>query len=184
MTNARSLYSDGVTFDIFSTTIDKSKNAHLNLYYNQTGSGTNDFYNGNNMRTAKIGLLDDVLKNDSNLWTYDIAELNTLSGTINDKIKKIRSTVKNTSYSTLIHSRANLETWFSRTWLNSTKPANTYTDKFRLNGAEDNASRATAQEFNTSLNGAGFNDQTSVDLVSHWQDKNGANPPQLWSFSH
>ena len=177
MTNPKSLYTDGVTFDIFSLQSQNNGAAKLNLYFNHTGSGRNGLYNNNRFLTSKIGLLDDVLSKDPNLWTENIANLSTLSGTNTENLKKISSTISNNSYATLIHSRANLETWFARTWLNNTKPANLYIEGYRLNAAENESNRATAQQFGNTLSGAEFNSQTSVDLVSHWQNKNGANPP-------
>ena len=172
MTNPKSLYTDGVTFDILSLQSQNNGTAKLNLYFNQTGAGRNDLYNNNGLRTSKIGLLEDVLTRDANLWTDNIANLATISGTDTDKIKKISSKITNDSFATLIHSRANLQTWFARTWLNNTNPANLYTNNYQLNLSENSNSRAVATRFNQALTGAEFSRQDSVDLVSHWQAPN------------
>ena len=188
MTNPKSLYEDGVTFDIFSTTIDKNDRAHLNLYFNNTGAGRNDTYNSNGMVTSKIGLLDDVLAGNNGYWTEDIAKpyAEVISGVNkNDYIRSINSKLNRQSYSTLIHSRANLETWFARTWQNNTNAANMYAEGFRLNGDETNSKRAEAKTFGSKLTNQGnlLISKESVDLVSHWEDKSSntsaadKNPP-------
>ena len=176
MTNYKSLYRDGITFDIFSTIADKDKRTHLNLYFNNTGSGRNDIYNDNRMPTSKIGLLDDVLADDPNFWTQTVTDLysTTISGVNpNQYIKKINSKLNRQSYSTLIHSRANLSTWFARTWQNNTSAANMYAEGFRLNGEESVSKRAEAKTFGNKLSNQGtlLSSKESVDLVSHWEDK-------------
>ena len=67
MTNVEGLYHSGVTFDLLSTYVDGANKTHLNLYYNQTGSGRNDSHSNSPLLTSKIGLLEDVLQNDNNI---------------------------------------------------------------------------------------------------------------------
>ena len=177
------LYNDGFTFDPRSLETVGSGQKSLQLYFNQTGTGKNDLYTNNNFRTSKIGLLNDILKqatpndnNGTNLWVDNIANVSKITN------KNLLITgITLDSYSTLIHSRANLEKWYPRTFWNNTKPGNSLPANSFLNENNGSSSeRATASVFGTKLNTAEFNSQRAVDLVSAWKDRtanNSKNPP-------
>ena len=176
------LYNDGFTFDPRSLENVNGGKKSLQLYFNQTGTGKNDVYTSNNFRTSKIGLLDDVLQrassNDNsgaNLWVDNIANVSKIT---NKNLFVTGITLD--SYSTLIHSRANLEKWYPRTFWNNTNPGNNLAANYALNESANSDTRATANTFNNQLNSAEFNNKVSVDLVSAWKDKNNnasKNPP-------
>ena len=176
------LYNDGFTFDPRSLENFGSGQKSLQLYFNQTGSGRNDIYASNGFNTSKIGLLNDVLRqaspnenNGPDLWVENIANV----GKITNR-SLLMTGIDLDSYSTLIHSRADLEKWYPRTFWNSTNPGNTLTGNFILNENNSSNTRAVATTFNNQLSAQEFNSKTAVDLVSAWKDKtsnSGKNPP-------
>ena len=169
MTNINDLYTKGLTFDLRSLT-----GQSLNLYFNQTGSGRNDSYSGNGFRTSKIGLLTDLLVKDSgaSIWYGNVTKPTTKD------LNLMGTGIDSKSYSTLIHSRANLDKWYPRTWKNSETPSNLFSANTQINFADANENtRAVARKFNSTLNdGSFFNTSRSVDLVSDWLDKDNAGP--------
>ena len=175
------LYNDGFTFDPRSLENINGGKKSLQLYFNQTGTGKNDLYTSNNFRTSKIGLLDDVLgkansNDNNNLWVDNIANVSKVTN------KNLLITgITLDSYSTLIHSRANLEKWYPKTFWNNTNPGNNLSGNTNLNESNvNNEVRAIANSFGNRLNGNEFDSQKGVDLVSAWKDKsnNGSkNPP-------
>ena len=176
------LYNDGFTFDPRSLETLSNGKKSLQLYFNQTGTGRNDNYANNGFSTSKIGLLDDVLQQASstdnsgtNLWVDNIANVSKIT---NKSLFVTGITLD--SYSTLIHSRANLGKWYPRTFWNNTNPGNILTANYALNENVNSDARAIANTFNNQLNGAEFSNKVSVDLVSAWKDKNtnaSKNPP-------
>ena len=178
------LYNDGFTFDPRSLETIGNDQKSLQLYFNQTGTGRNDTYANNGFKTSKIGLLNDILKqaagtdnSGNNLWVENIANVSK----IGNKKNLLITGINLDSYSTLIHSRANLEKWYPRTWWNNTKPGNNLAGETFLNENNANSSeRAVANIFSSKLNGDEFSTQRAVDLVSAWKDRaanNSKNPP-------
>ena len=177
------LYNDGFTFDPRSLETVSGGKKSLQLYFNQTGTGKNDRYTNNGFNTSKIGLLNDILKeansadnNGSDLWVDNIANVSRIS----TKKNLLITGIDLNSYSTLIHSRANLTKWYSRTFWNSTNPGNTLTTNTVLNENISSSERAVASNFNQQLSGNAFQSKKAVDLVSAWNDKpnnSSKNPP-------
>ena len=178
------LYNDGFTFDPRSQETVSGGKKSLQLYFNQTGTGRNEnkYTPNNGFRTSKIGLLNDVLNkasssdnNGTNLWVDNIANVSK----INNKNLLITG-IDLDSYSTLIHSRANLTTWYSRTFWNNTNPGNSLAGNDLLNESTSSDSRAIATNFDRRLSSAEFDSKKAVDLVSAWKDKadnQSKNPP-------
>ena len=63
LNNINDLYRDGFTFDVVSTFEPNSYRLSLNLYFNQTGTGTNSSYENldEDFKTSKIGLIRNIL---------------------------------------------------------------------------------------------------------------------------
>ena len=181
MTNVPGLYTDGFTFDPRSL-VDRSGIKSLNLYFNQNGTGKNDSYADNNMLSSKIGLLNDVLVRSSSginqntvVWVDNIATPYKKTEPDNTTFNLLTTGITKDSYSTLIHSRANLPKWYIHSWTNSNKPANMFSSNQRLNDPDTSADRAIAKSFSQPLNDPDVNSNKGVDLVSAWKDKNGNN---------
>ena len=180
------LYRDGFAFDIASFYEPVKYNRFsLNLYFNQTGNGVNELYENKNddFRTSKIGLLRNVLYDSGSHqsgesgdkgWGRDITTKfpGQWSGSDGNANKKLfATTINNNSFSSLIHSRANLEKWYPRTWANANFPSNmlkqneifSYTNPWKF---------AVATTFNTELRDQDwvFSNKESLDLVSAWRD--------------
>ena len=167
MTSISELYNKGLTFDLRSLT-----GQSLNLYFNQTGSGRNDKYSANGFRTSKIGLLTDVLSRDNqgNIWFGNV------TSPTNQPLDKMGTEINESSYSTLIYSRADLEKWYPRTWQNIEFPGNVLTP-IKINGDASEDKRAVAKSFGSILEeGDLFNSNRSVDLLSDWYDKGNKTP--------
>ena len=178
LSNINDLYRDGFTFDIRSL-VDADWRTSLNLYFNQTGSGVNDNYNINQgFQSSKIGLLKDVLyqtrSNDPShpdriAWVNNVTSL--YEGAWNDQAKKfLATTINKDSFSSIIHSRADLKKWYPRTWANANFPSNMLKAEeiFSINSQ---STFAVADKFDTKLSGAAFNGKESIDLVTAWKDK-------------
>ena len=181
MTNVAALYTDGFTFDPRSL-VDRSGIKSLNLYFNQNGTGKNDSYADNKMLSSKIGLFNDVLVRSSSginqntvVWVDNIATPYKKTEPDNTTFNLLTTGITKDSYSTLIHSRANLPKWYIHSWTNSNKPANMFSSNQRLNDPDTSADRAIAKSFGQPLNDPDVNSNKGVDLVSAWKDKNGNN---------
>ena len=183
LSNVNDLYWYGFTFDIKSLII-KNSTPSLNLYFNQTGNGVNDSYSNNGLRSSKIGLLNDVIKQgsstDNTVWVSNVAEKNpkTLSAG-----KNIFATgINKKSYANIIHSRADLKKWYIRSWTNLNRPGNMFpaTENNKpkvINEAESSNERAIADRFDSQLSDSTkANTNNSVDLVSAWLDKGDQKP--------
>ena len=173
------IYTNGFAFDLQSLVRPPAANdgGSLNLYFNQTGSAKNTNYSANNQNgflTSKIGLIDDVLKNQGNNrgWTNSITNL---SAELDSR--GLVSTINDNSFSTLIHSRANLLSWFPRTWQNIEKAGNDYAANEQINGSATNDNRAVVSYFDKPLSGTLFNSKEAVDLYSNWTAEGGIKPP-------
>ena len=179
LSNINDLYTEGFTFDIRSM-IDSDWRTSLNLYFNQTGNGKNDSYNPNQgFESSKIGLLKDVLyqtrSNDPN-HPDGVAWVNSVTGlyawAYDDTARKfLTTTINKDSFSSIIHSRADLKKWYPRTWANANFPSNMLRAEeiFSINNP---SSFAVATRFDTKLSGPEFNGKESIDLVTAWKDKN------------
>ena len=172
MTSVEKLYDDGFTFDLrsFVTTTNGGARPGLNLYFNQNGnlSGTTE---SNGIKSRKIGMITDIFRdlNLSNLW-IDSGKLGTQIAGNASLYNAAGVKIDQNSFSTLNHSRANLEKWYPRTWLNSTSPSNSMAANFVLNSGANEHQRAIAKKFNSKLTDAEFSNNKSVDLVSVWKD--------------
>ena len=152
----------GFTFDLKSL----DPNGSINLYFNHSGSSRNDWYDSPNveglgMRSAKIGLLDDVLGSSAS-WMNNITD-NISSGTN----KLIQVGVN--SFATLIHSRADMTKWYARTQFNFDRPGNLWKANEQINKAANIETRVKATVFNNKITDSKVTQQDGVDLVSHWQ---------------
>ena len=168
MTSINDLYTYGPTFDLRSLT-----GQSLNLYFNQTGTGRNDRYSNSVFLSSKIGLLTDVLSRDrnGNIWFTNV------TNPTSKPLDQMGSNINDTSYSTLIYSRANLEKWYPKTWLNNETPGNLFSYNQQLNANSSDNSRAVARKFDSTLSESNlFNSNRSVDLLSDWYDKNNKAP--------
>ena len=178
MTTINDLYQNGLTFDLRSF-INSGNQKSINLYFNQMGTGRNDTYNRNDFRTSKIGLLNDVVQRTSNagiqskLWVGNIANPSRLANNENP-LQLVTTGIDQTSFSSLIYSRANLEKWFARTWFNNNNSTNLLNANQVISAADSNT-RIEAVNFGSALNTGNTNQ--SIDLVSAWLDKNNATPP-------
>ena len=174
------IYANGFSFDLQSLVRPPADNdgGSLNLYFNQTGSARNTNYSGNarnGFLTSKIGLVDDVLKRQGNNrgWTNSITNISTELNT-----QGLISTITDNSFSSLIYSRANLQSWFPRTWQNIEKAGNAYRANEQLNGSPTTDNRAVANRFGQpGLTGNLFNSKEAVDLYSDWTAERGIKPP-------
>ena len=181
--NVNDLYANGFAFDIRSL-VDINGQKSLNLYFNQSGRGVNDSYGGaNGFKSSKIGILDDVLKvapaSDNNseiVWVKNIA--NKYGNANTNRAKELLATgITKKSYASIIHSRADLTKWYTRTWNNINNPLNMYPRMTQLNGSANTNTRAIATKFGSKLEGAEFNSNQSIDLVSSWKDIDNTLPP-------
>ena len=178
LSNINDLYTEGFTFDIRSM-IDANWRTSLNLYFNQTGKGVNERYNNiEGFQSSKIGLLKDVLyqtrSNDPN-HSDSVAWVNNVTGlyawAYDDTAKKFLSTTINKdSFSSIIHSRADLKKWYPRTWANANFPSNMLRAQ-EIFSIDNPSSYAVATKFNSQLSGTEFNGKESIDLVTAWKDK-------------
>ena len=184
--NINDFYSEGFTFDIRSM-IDADWRTSLNLYFNQTSkTGVNDTYNTNDgFQSSKIGLLRDVLfeagsnegqGDGAKGWGTSVAPK--YPGVWNNFAKKLFvTTVNKDSFSSIIHSRADLKKWYPRTWANANFPSNMLKSReiFHID-QYDIKDVAVASQFNIQLKGSAFNESSkSIDLVTAWKDKNENN---------
>ena len=181
--NINDLYYDGFTFDIASFYQSESNKYKLNLYFNQTGNGSNISYENNDesLKTSKIGLIRDVIYDSgshqngqlgSKGWGQNIVTKYPFEW--NDVAKKLfATTINNDSFSSLIHSRADLEKWYPRTWANLNWPSNML-KKNEIFSYQAPWKFAVATEFNKQLKGQDwvFTNKESIDLVSAWKDNN------------
>ena len=189
MTDVNSLYSDGFTFDPRSLVTRSNNIKSLNLYFNQNGTGQNDAYADNGFVSSKVGLLKDILSESNNavnsgnvVWINNVASPYLKTEPDNVTFRLLTAGIDRDSYSTIIHSRANLSQWYTRSWTNSNRPGNMFARDQRLNETDASADRAIAKIFDNRLNDPDVNSNKAVDLVSAWKDKNGntkyaKNPP-------
>ena len=176
LNNVNDLYANGFAFDIRSL-VDINGQKSLNLYFNQSGRGVNDSYTQNGFKSSKIGMLDDVLKvapaSDNNseiVWVKNIA--NKYANANTNRAKELLATgITKKSYSSIIHSRADLTKWYQRTWNNINNPSNMYPRMTQLNASGNNSNRAIASRFGVKLTDSQFGNNESIDLVSAWKDK-------------
>ena len=105
--DVNTIYHEGFAFDLNSLNSVGNKD-HLNLYFNQSGSGRNDNHQivpGKKapIRSSKIGLLDDVLSFKDNGWQTN------LTTPITTNLNAYQAIVTNDSFANLITSHVNLE---------------------------------------------------------------------------
>ena len=156
------IVKQGFTFDLKS--LDSS--GAINLYFNHSGSDRNGWYDSPNtegvgMRSAKIGLLDDVIGS-SSTW------LTNITNPISDGSNKLIQ-VSDDSFATLIHSRANMTKWYARTVYNFDHPGNLWKANEQINSNSNNSNRVKATVFGSAITDTKVQQQDGVDLVSHWQ---------------
>ena len=165
------IYKNGFIFDLGSL-IANGNQRSLNVYFNSNPSSW--WIYGGVSRTVKIGLLEDVLKKDTTnkFW------FNSVTTQINDDITGFNAPIRKSDFSTLIHSRADLEKWYPRTWQNANVAANKYSVGQQINANENSNKRVVAKSY-SKLNDPNLNSIESVDLVTHWTDPtlNSNNPP-------
>ena len=180
--NINDLYHDGFTFDISSRMdVDQTGRTTLNLYFNQTGSGVNDTYNTNEgFQSSKIGLLRDIIydagsnkpnQSGSKGWADNITPK--FPGSWENWSKKLfATTINKDSFSSIIHSRADLKKWYPRTWANANFASNMLRidEIFSMTNPEK---FAVAKQFGQQLTGQDwvFGNKESIDLVTAWLDK-------------
>ena len=159
--------NEGFTFDLKSL----SDNS-INLYFNHSGADRNDWYGSPEienvgMRSAKIGLFNDVINSSSSsVWVDNI------TSQINNGQSQIIE-VTNDSFATLIHSRADMTKWYARTQFNFNKPGNLWKTNEQINKAATSSDRVQATVFNQPITDNKVKQQEGVDLVSHWQVGSG-----------
>ena len=158
------LITEGFTFDLKS--LDDNGNGSINLYFNHSGTDRNGWFNSPavenlGFRSAKIGLLDDFLSF-SNNWTSDVTS--SITGGNNNVVQ-----ISDTSFSTLIHSRADLNKWYGRTEFNFERPGNLFKSNEQINASEKSNERVQANVLNQAITDPKVKKQDGVDLVSHWQ---------------
>ena len=163
MTNINSIYQNGFTFDLKSLFIPKAGDVSLNLYFNQTGTGKSDNYGNPEIKTSKIGLLDDVIKIKKNSGWKDNVASKQIGFT------EFKITVNENSFATLIYSKAKLDKWYPRTWKNLSLPSNLYAANETINDNLNQNDKVVVTQFNQRLVDPKFNTQKAVDLYSHWQ---------------
>ena len=180
MTSFEKLYEDGFTFDLrsFVTSTTSGAQPGLNLYFNQNGNPAGTL-GTNGIRTRKIGMISDIFTNISP--AYNGTDLWLDNGSLATRVSPSNATqwygitgvkIEESSFSTINHSRADLEKWYPRTFWNSTNPSNLITSNSILNGQANDYKRAVAsKQFNSKLTGTDFESTNkSIDLVSAWQD--------------
>ena len=182
MTSIDKIYDDGFTFDPTSFYTSSDGKKHLNLYFNQNGTEKNTAYTSSGMKSSKIGLLKDVLSvanredNEYNgewVWTTSIAEK--YLAPYNEWTLGISTTgIARSDFSTLIHSRADLTKWYTRTWKNLNFAGNLFGANQQINDNDTSSNRAIAKTFGDKLQGNEFSSGQSVDLVSAWKDKSAS----------
>ena len=163
MMNIDDIYQSGFSFDLKSLFIPRAGDVSLNLYFNQTGTGKSQLYNNPEIKTSKIGLLDDVIKmRRNNGWKSNIAS---------DQMgfSDFKITVNENSFATLIYSKAKLEKWYPRTWKNLNVPSNLYAANEVINENVNQNDKVIVNKFNERMIDTQFNSQKAVDLYSHWQ---------------
>ena len=165
------IYKNGFIFDLGSL-IANGNQRSLNVYFNSNPESW--WIYGGASRTVKIGLLEDVLKKDTTnkFW------FNSVTSEIIDNIIGFNAPIRKSDFSTLIHSRADLEKWYPRTWQNANMAANKYSVGQQINANENSNKRVIAKSY-SKLNDPNLNSIESVDLVTHWTDPtlNNNNPP-------
>ena len=183
MTSFEKLYEDGFTFDLrsFQTS---GNNVGLNLYFNQNGN-PNGTINPNGFKARKIGILSDIFskidnKNINNLLWIGNKSLATQQTITNaPQFYNLTGTqILSTSFSTINHSRADLEKWYPRTFFNSNTPSNLLRADSLLNKSSNENTRAVPNKFNSKLSGQDFDSDKSIDMVSGWEN-NQANYNRL-----
>ena len=165
--NVASLYQEGFSFDLRSLKLDEQNQPKsLNLYFNPDPSAQQLLSNG--MQSIPIGLLDDVL-----------AQTNASTGWFTTPISPVRqggqfssTMLRSTSFLGLVHSRANLQHWYARTWQNINHPGNLYQANEQINQGANVETRAVVEHFNQPIS---YDDQTGVDLVTTWNSPNHLN---------
>ena len=155
MTSIDKIYDDGFTFDPTSFYTSSDGKKHLNLYFNQNGTEKNTAYTSSGMKSSKIGLLKDVLSvanRDDNeydrewVWTTSIAEK--YLAPYNEWTLGISTTgIARSDFSTLIHSRADLTKWYTRTWKNLNFAGNLFGANQQINDNDTSSNRAIAKTF-------------------------------------
>ena len=183
LSNINDLYRDGFTFDISSRMdVNATGRTTLNLYFNQTGNGVNERYNDTEgFQSSKIGLLRDIIyeggsnkpnQPGSKGWADNITPK--FPGLWENWVKKLfATTINKDSFSSIIHSRADLKKWYPRTWSNANFASNMlrsyevfHIDKQQLWDVP------VVTQFGQRLTGTAFNGgNKSIDLVSAWKDK-------------
>ena len=161
--NVEKLLQEGFTFDLGSL----DSNRSINLYFNHSGTERNDWYDSPpienlGMRSAKIGLLDDIFSLSTSQWTNSIT--NPISNGSNQIVQ-----INNESFATLIHSRADMTKWYARTQFNLDNPGNLWTANQQINQTTTSSTRVKANVFNAAISDSNVKTKEGVDLVSHWQ---------------
>ena len=183
MTSFEKLYEDGFTFDLksFVTSTTNGAKTGLNLYFNQNGNSSGNTET-NGIKTRKIGMISDIFQqiNNTDLWVDNGTLAKQISPSNLTSWYNITGTkIDQNSFSTINHSRADLEKWYPRTFWNNTKPSNLITADSNLNSVSTDHKRATAKTFGSKLTGTDFDSSNkSVDLVSAWKE-NEANYNRL-----
>ena len=187
LSNINDLYRNGFTFDISSRIdVNATGRTTLNLYFNQTGNGVNDSYNTNEgFQSSKIGLLRDVIYDagsnksgqpGSKGWADNITPK--FPGSWENWSKKLFvTTINKDSFSSIIHSRADLKKWYPRTWSNVNFASNMLKAEeiFHID-SQQISDIPVATKFGTRLTASAFSgDNKSIDLVSAWKDINEDN---------
>ena len=187
LSNINDLYRDGFTFDISSRMdVNRTGITTLNLYFNQTGTGVNETYNNTDgFQSSKIGLLRDVLfdagpnkagQPGSKGWADNITP-RFRNPWDNEAKKLFGTTINKDSFSSIIHSRADLKKWYPRTWSNANFASNMLRpyEVFWID-RQELWDVPVANQFGQRLTGTAFNGgNKSIDLVSAWKDKNEEN---------
>ena len=193
LSNINDLYTQGFTFDIRSRMdVTRAATTSLNLYFNQTGDGVNDTYDNRTegFQSSKIGLLRDFLYDigsnavnqlGSKGWADNITPK--FRGAWNEEAKGLfATTINKDSFSSIIHSRADLKKWYPRTWANAYYPSNMLKAE-EIFSIPNPSTFAVATEFDTKLIGTQFNGKESIDLVSAWKDKGEDNAKYTKRFN-
>ena len=157
---------EGFTFDLKSL---DSNDSSINLYFNHSGGDRNDWYGSpvnDGMRSAKIGLFDDIFNSSTSNWTNNITS--EISNGQNQVIQ-----VSDSSFATLIHSRADMTKWYARTQFNFDRPGNLWQSNQQINSKSLSNNRVKATVFNAPIPDSKVRQQDGVDLVSHWEIGNG-----------
>ena len=167
ISNTSTIYNEGFAFDLDSLNSFGNKD-HLNLYFNQSGTGRNDFHqifpNGKRalFRSSKIGLLDDVLSFKSNGWVSNIVSSSTAN------LKDYQAIVTENSFANLITSHVDLAKWYPRTWQNLNKAGNLYQEHEQINQTFTNENRALISQWSQVNKNDLFNEKAGVDPYVNW----------------